>query len=191
MSAIALPTVERQQTQDLSADFSPSACLSIVRWYAVQTCARHEKQVAAQFVRRGIEHILPLYETVSRWKDRRVRLQLPLFSGYVFVRISLAERLRVLQVPSVAQLVGFGGMPVPIPDEEMAILQRGAASQLRLEPHPFLTIGRRVRIKSGPLAGLQGILLRKKAAYRFVLSVDLIRRSVAADVDIADIDPLL
>jgi transcription antitermination factor NusG len=159
-------------------------------WYVAQTCARHEKRVAEQLSARGIEHFLPLYEMVSRWKDRRVRLELPLFPGYIFVRVPLQERLRALEIPSVRRLVGFGGLPVPMPAQEMEAMRNGLTIQLRVEPHPYLTAGRRVRIKSGPLAGLQGILLRKKGNYRFLLSVDLIQRSVAADVDIADIEPL-
>lgn len=158
-------------------------------WYVAQTRAQHEKRVAEQLLARGIEHFLPLYETVSRRKDRRVRLQLPLFPGYVFVRVPLQERLRALETPSVARLVGFGGLPVPMPDDEMEAMRRGLTSQLRAEPHPYLNVGRRVHIKSGPLAGLEGILLRKKG-FRLVLSIDLIQRSVVADVDIADIEPL-
>ena len=161
------------------------------RWYVAQTCCQHEKRVAQQCASRGIEHFLPLYEKISRWKDRRVRLQIPLFPGYIFVRIPLRERLRALEISSVACFVGFGGAAMPIPDFEMDTLQKGLASQLRTEPHPYLRVGRRVRIKSGPLTGLEGILIRKKGSLRFVVSVDLIQRSVATDVDIADIDPIV
>lgn len=160
------------------------------RWYVAQTCARHEKSVAEQLHQKSIESFLPLYEKVSRWKDRRVRLQLPLFAGYVFLRMPLRERLRALQIPSVVRLVGFGGLPVALPDSEMEAMQNGLTTQLRVQPHPYLPVGRRVRIKSGPLAGLEGILLRKKGAFRFVLSVALIQRSVIADVDSADIELL-
>jgi transcription antitermination factor NusG len=161
------------------------------RWYVAQTCCHHEKRVAHQFASRGIEYFLPSYEKVSRWRDRRVRLQLPLFPGYIFVRIPLRERLRALEISSVACLVGFGGAATPMPDVEMDALQKGLASQLRSEPHPYLRVGRRVRIKSGPLTGLEGILIRKKGSLRFVVSVDLILQSVATDVDIADIDPIV
>jgi transcription antitermination factor NusG len=160
------------------------------RWYVAQTCSRHEKRVAEQLSARRIENFLPLYEMVSRWKDRRVRVQLPLFAGYVFVRVPLQERLRALEIPSVARLVGFGGLPAPLPDDEMEAMRNGLAGQLRAEPHPYLTVGRRVRIKFGPLAGLQGILLRKKASYRFVLSLELIHRSIVVDVDAGDLLPL-
>lgn len=189
MATIAHRIDETRIHHDFYPALSLPAGFSEPRWYVAQTCARHEKRVAEHFSSRGIKHFLPLYETVSRWKDRRVHLQLPLFAGYVFVRTPLSERLRVLQVPSVARLIGFGGMPVPVPDEELDAIQNGLTSQVQLEPHPFLTVGRRVRIKSGPLAGLTGILLRKKGGYRFILSVSLIQRSVVADVDIADIAP--
>jgi transcriptional antiterminator NusG len=159
-------------------------------WYAAYTCANHEKKAAAEISRRGVESFLPVYQAVRRWSDRRIELQMPLFSGYVFVHLALRERLKVLQVPGVARLVGFGGLPVALPDEQINALRAGLRGQLRAEPHPFLTVGRRVRIKFGPLAGFQGILLRKKGSFRFVLSLELIQRSVAADVDLADIEPV-
>jgi transcription antitermination factor NusG len=158
-------------------------------WYAAYTCAQHEKCVAEQLAGRAVEHFLPLYESVRRWKDRRVRLEMPLFPGYVFVRLALRDRLRVLQIPSVVRLVGFGGLPAALPDEQVEILRAGLAGQLRAEPHPLLTVGRRVRIVRGPLAGLAGILQRKKNNFRFVLSVELIQRAIAVDVDAADVEP--
>lgn len=158
------------------------------RWYAAYTCANHEKQVAAQLGERGVEHFLPLYRTVHRWKDRRMQLQLPLFPGYVFVHLPLSDRLRVLQVPSVVRLVGFGGaLPTALPEHEVETLRNGLAGDLRAQPHPFLTIGRRVRIVNGPLAGMEGILRRIKGNYRVVLSVDLIQQSIAVEIDFADI----
>src|SRR4029077_3812170 len=131
-------------------------------WYAAYTSANHEKRVAEQLARRSVEHFLPLYETVRRWKDRRKQLQLPLFPGYVLVRLALRDRLQVLQVPGVANLVGFSGTPTALPQEEIDALRASLASGARAEPHPYLTVGRRVRIKSGPLAGMEGILVRKK-----------------------------
>jgi transcription antitermination factor NusG len=157
------------------------------RWYVAQTRSRHEKSVAAQLNERGVEHFLPLYEAVSQWKDRRVRLQLPLFAGYIFVRIPLRERLRALEIPSIVRLVGFGGLPVPMPDHEMEAMRNGLTSMLSVEPHPFLNLGSRVRIRQGPLGGLEGILLRRKGRYRVVLSVDLIKRSIVVNVDATDI----
>lgn len=161
------------------------------RWYAVYTSANHEKRVAEQLAARTIDHFLPSYASVRRWKDRRVTLQLPLFPGYVFVRVELRNRLQVLQIPGVARLVGFGGMPVPLPEDEIDALRTGLASGVRVEPHPYLNVGRRARIKQGPLAGLEGILLRWKGNWRVVLSLDLIQRSVAVDVDAALLEPVL
>jgi transcription antitermination factor NusG len=160
-------------------------------WYAVYTWANHEKRVRDQLEQRSIESFLPLYGTSRRWKDRWMRLEMPLFPGYVFVRMALADRLRVLQVPSVVRLVGFNGHPSPLPDKEIEGLKKGLAGGVRAEPHPFLTVGRRVRIKSGPLVGRQGILLRRKGILRVVLSIDLIMRSIAVDINVADIEPVV
>lgn len=173
--------VETRQLSD--AHFAP-------RWYAVYTCANHEKRVAEQLRARAVEHFLPLYATVHRWKDRRMQLQLPLFPGYIFVRLPLAERLRVLEVAGVARLVGFGDQAIALPDREIEILRGALGGGLIAEPHPYLTVGSRVRIRSGPLAGLEGILLRKKADFHVVLSVDLILRSIAVEADAADLLPL-
>ncbi len=160
------------------------------RWYAAYTCANHEKRVAEQLGEREIEHFLPLYASLRRWKDRRVQLELPLFPGYVFARLALRDRLRVVQIPSVVRLVGFNGLPTSLRDEEIETLRSGLSKGLRAQPHPFLTVGRRVKITGGPLAGLEGILQRKKGNFRFVLSVGLIMRSIIVDVDAADIAPI-
>jgi len=159
------------------------------RWYAAYTCANHEKRVAAELHARTVEHFLPVYSSIRRWRDRRVILDLPLFPGYVFVRLALCNRLRVLQIPSVVQLVGFNGKSAALPDEEMEILRSGLSQGLSARPHPFLTIGRRVRITGGPFAGLEGILKRRKNNLRVVVSLALIQRSVAVDVDTADVAP--
>lgn len=159
-------------------------------WYAAQTCANHEKRVREQLSQRTIEAYLPVYASVRHWKDRSVRLELPLFPGYVFVHLPLRDRLRVLQTPSVVRLVGFGGQPAPLPDQEIEALRQGLAGELHLEPHPYLKVGQRVRIKTGPLQGLEGILARKKNVLRFVVSLDLIMRSVAVEIDEAELEPV-
>lgn len=159
-------------------------------WYALQTRANHEKRLAEQLIRRSVEHFLPLYESMRRWKDRRVKLQLPLFPGYILVRIDARDRLRVLQTPGAARLVSSNGAPVPLPDSEIEALRRKLNGEVVVEPHPYLRIGRRVRVRNGTLAGFEGILIRKKQKYRLVLSIDTIMRSVAAEVDIADVEPM-
>lgn len=158
------------------------------RWYAVHTCANHEKRVAQQLAEREVEQFLPLFESLRRWKDRRVRLQLPLFSGYVFVRMPLRNRLRVLALPSVVRLVGFGGLAAPIADEEIETLRHTLLPQLHAQPHPFLTKGMRVRILDGPLKGAEGMLLRRKSGCRVVLSMDLIARAASVEIDARDIE---
>lgn len=158
-------------------------------WFAAYTCANHEKRVAAELGVRSVEHFLPLYNSVRRWKDRRVQLELPLFPGYVFVRLPLCERLRVLQISSVVRLVGFGGLPVPLPDEEMELMRSGLAQSAGAEPHRFLTVGRRVRITAGPFAGLEGVMKRRKSGLRVVISLELIQRSIMVDVDACDVKP--
>ncbi len=158
------------------------------RWYVAQTCANLEKSVLRQLGQRSVEAYLPQYESVRRWKDRRTRLDLPLFPGYVFVHLPLRDRLRVLQTPSVVRLVGFGGQPIPLLDQEIETLRQGLAYDILIEPHPYLKVGRRVRVKTGPLQGLEGILLRKKSTSRFILTLDLIMRSVAVEIDIAELE---
>jgi transcription antitermination factor NusG len=179
----------RDQTDYAGAAELP-AVWSEHHWYAAYTCAQHEKSVAAELGMREVEHFLPLYSSVRRWKDRRVTLDLPLFPGYVFVRLALRDRLRVVQISSVVRLVGFNGLPAALPDEEMEILRLGLCEKLRAEPHPFLTAGRRVRITAGPFAGLNGVLKRKKNGLRVVVTLELIQRSVAVDVDVADVRPV-
>jgi transcription antitermination factor NusG len=139
---------------------------------------------------RSVEHFLPLYQSVRRWKDRQVQLELPLFPGYVFVRLALRDRLQVLEIPSVARLVGFNGTPTPLPDVEIEALKAGLAGGVRAVPHPYLKVGRRVRITAGPLQGLEGIVTRRKNGLRLVVSLDLIRRSVAVEVAMAELEPV-
>jgi transcription antitermination factor NusG len=157
------------------------------RWYAVYTRANHERSVAKQFGQRGVENFLPQYESVRKWKDRRVHLQMPLFPGYVFVRLALQNRIRVLEVPGVARLVSFAGKPAALPEEEFAGIRGLLSKGLRAEPHPFLTVGRRVRVRNGPLDGMTGIIVRRKNSSRLVISLELIRRGMAVDLGSEDV----
>lgn len=159
------------------------------RWYAAYTFARHEKCVALQLQQRGFDHFLPIHQEVHRWKDRRKVVEMPLFPGYVFVRMCVSEQVRVLQVASVAQLVSVQGKPVALPDAEIDVLRNGLSENLHAEPHPYLRVGRRVHITRGPLAGASGVLVRKKQGFRVVLSVEMIMRSVSVEIDIQDVAP--
>jgi len=179
-----IPSLDSQTRAVLPADYFE------LRWYAAYTCANHEKRVREQLEQRSIESYVPVYEALRRWKDRRMRLQFALFPGYVFVRMALVDRLRVLQVPSVVRIIGFNGHLAALPDAEIEGLKNGLAGDVRAEPHPFLTVGSRVRIKAGPLEGREGILIRRKGSLRVVLSIELIQRSIVVDVDLADVQPL-
>jgi transcription elongation factor/antiterminator RfaH len=157
-------------------------------WYVLYTCPRHEKRVAAQIERRSFSCFLPLYRSVRRWNDRRKELELALFPGYVFVRMSLENKLRVLELPGVVRLVSFNGQPAAISASEIETLQNRLSGDFKVEPHPYLRTGRRVRVRSGVMQGLEGIIVRRKDRCRVVFSIDLIQRSVAVEVDEADLE---
>lgn len=160
------------------------------QWLVACTRPRHEKQVAKQLHERGIEYFLPLYRSLRRWKDRRKELDLVLFPGYIFVHTVLINRLQVLQLPGVVRFVSFSGLPASVPAEDVEALRNGFVHNLRLEHHPFLTVGRRVKVVSGPLSGARGILVRrKKNDCRLVISLEAIMRSVCVEIDEADVAP--
>lgn len=138
-------------------------------WYALTTCSRHEKRVAEQIERRSVQCFLPLYRSVRRWKDRRKELSLALFPGYVFVRMELQDKLKILQLPGVVRLVSFNGKPAMLPDAEIEALQARLSNDIRVEPHPYLRTGRRVRVRSGAMQGLEGIVVRRKEHCRVIL----------------------
>ena len=166
---------------------SPEECLE-ENWYAVYTWARHEKCVAAQMGQRRLRGFLPLYRSIHRWKDRRKEIELALFPSYVFVHLALRDRVRVLEIPGVVDIVGSRGKPTPLAEREVESLQRGVDGCVSMEPHPFLQVGRRVRVRSGPLIGLEGILVRRKEGFRLVASIEILMRAVAIEIDEADVE---
>jgi transcription antitermination factor NusG len=161
------------------------------QWYAVYTAPNHEKKVISQLSVRGIESFVPLYRAVRRWKNGcRMELELPLFPNYVFVRIQLTDRVRVLEVPSVLSLVGTGSTPTPLNDHEVGLLREGLPLR-KAQPHPYLNTGSRARIRRGALAGMEGTIVSSKNNYlRVVLSLDLIMRSVVVEVPLEDLELL-
>jgi transcription antitermination factor NusG len=171
-------------------NFSVSERFERPEWYAVYTNARHEKKVSAYLYGRSVECYLPSYKTMRRWQDRKKEVDLPLFPGYVFVKIAFRSRLQVLTAPGVVQIVSFDGKPAPISEAEIENLRQAHSQSARFEPHPYLKVGRRVRVQNGPLSGLEGILVRRKEGFRLVISVELIMRSVAMEVDEADVVPM-
>jgi transcription antitermination factor NusG len=153
------------------------------RWYAVSTRHQHEKLVADVLTKKGFETFLPLYSAAHRWKDRTKILSLPLYPSYVFLRGGFDRRLQLLTTPGLVGVVSFSGRPGIIPEAEIEAIRRVITGRLRVEPCPFLKFGERVRVKSGPLEGIEGILIRRKTQYRLILSVELLGRSVAVEVD--------
>jgi transcription antitermination factor NusG len=172
-----------------SAPVTPQLQLvSRPEWYAAYTHARHEKKVAQQLQERGIEHFLPVYHSVRCWKDRRKELDMVLFPGYVFTRIDVADKLRVLQLPGVVRFVSFNGQPTALAGDDLAALRNALQQGMRAEHHPYLTAGRRVKVVRGPLTGARGILLRLKTNCRIVISIDAIMRSVSVEIDESDVE---
>jgi transcription antitermination factor NusG len=159
------------------------------KWYALRVKSRFENSVAAQLSARGYESFLPVYNCQRRWSDRFKEIELPLFSGYVFCHFNALNRLPVLKIPGVVHLVGVGRTPIPIDETEIAALQVAIKSGLPRQPCPFLEIGNRVGITQGPLCGMEGILLSFRGHQRLVLSVKLLQRSVAVEVDEAWVVP--
>ena len=182
---LEIPHIEREDESRVGASAAGQT-----QWYAAYTRSRHEKVVAEALEKRTVEHFLPLYETVRTWKNGRFKVELPLFPGYLFVHIALRDRLQVLQAPGVVRLVGFNGVPAALPQDEVEIIRSALRKGIEAEPHPYLRVGQRVRITSGPMEGLQGILLRRRGRPRVVVSVDLIMRSVALDIDAAQVEPV-
>ena len=161
------------------------------RWFALYTASRHEKRVAQHLGQREIEFYLPLYKSERKWADgSRVTLDLPLFPGDLFVHIRRSERSRVLGVPGALSVVGgTGGEPAWLPEATIDALRAGLEAR-RVRPHPWLTVGQRARIRSGALAGFEGIVVRKKNSLRVVLTVEHIMQSYAVEVARDDLEPL-
>ena len=153
-------------------------------WHALYTRHQHEKVVAQALSGKGFEVFLPQYRSVRKWKDRQKEIVLPLFPNYVFIQGGLDRMLNILTTPGVHSLVSWGGRPAEIPGNEIEAVRRLVESSLPVEPHPFLKCGDLVRIKSGALEGIEGILVRKTRGVRLVLSVEMLSRSAAVEVDV-------
>ena len=159
-------------------------------WWAIYTRHQHEKTVAEVLKMKGVEVFLPLYASVRRWKDRSKLLYMPLFPGYVFVRGALAHRLHVMTTPGVHMILSQSDRAAIIPEEEIQAIRQTVEGNHRVEPHPFLKCGERVRVKRGSLSGVEGILVRKKNVFRLVLSVQMLAQAVAVEIDAMDVEPV-
>lgn len=159
-------------------------------WFALQVRARYENYVATLLGGKGYESFLPLYKCRRRWSDRIKEVELPLFPGYLFCRFNPHKRLPILLTPGVVLIVGIGRTPAPVDEEEIAAIQTVVKSGLPAQPWPFLQIGQRLRIDYGALCGLEGILLELKGHRRIVVSVTLLQRSVAVELDSDWVSPI-
>jgi transcription elongation factor/antiterminator RfaH len=162
-------------------------------WYAVQTRARAEKVIAERLQEQGLTTFLPLVTEVRRWSDRKKKVELPLFSCYVFVRLVASnndERMRVYRTNGVFRIVSMHGEAIPIPDEQIDALRAVVTQQIPWSEHPFLKIGQKVRIRGGSLEGVEGVLLSRNGDRTLIISVDAIQRSLAVRVEGYDVEPL-
>lgn len=164
------------------ADLAPG-----IHWYAVWIRSRHEKAVRDQLERKHVEVFLPTYQKWSRWKDRKKQIEWPLFPGYCFARFDATDRLPVLKCDGVVSIVGAEGAPSPIPEIEIDSIRQLIESELSYDPCPMIKEGDMVEVKSGPLKGVVGRLVRKGSHARLVLSVNLIGQAVSVEVDAADV----
>jgi len=158
-----------------------------LRWYALRTKSRHEKLVRDQLDKQGIEPLLPTVKRLSQWKDRKKEIEIPLFSGYCFVRFSRLEKTPVQKIVGVVEIVGSGNRPEPIPEQEIDALRLLMTSVLPYDPHPYLHEGMQVEVIRGPLQGAHGILLRKEKRHRLVIGVRLIQQAAAVEIDVKDV----
>ena len=154
-------------------------------WYALQVRSRKENYVASRITGQGYECLLPTYKCIRDWSDRRKVVEQPLFPGYLFCRFDFQQRRPLVLTPGVLQIVGNGRTPVPVSEDEIQALQLAMSSGVPKQPWPYLEVGQRVRVNYGTLAGLEGILVHLKGNHRVVLSVTLLQRSVAMEVDTA------
>jgi transcription antitermination factor NusG len=159
-------------------------------WFALQVRTQHEAGVAAHLDGLGFEWFLPKYKCRKRWSDRIKESEVPLFPGYLFCRLNPQDRLPILKTPGVMQIVGYNRQPVPVDELEIMALQRLVASGLPNHPWPYFEVGDQVRIESGPLRGLEGRVVEFKGNHRLVLSVKLLQRSVAVEMDSALVESM-
>jgi transcription antitermination factor NusG len=154
-----------------------------IPWFALTTKPRHEKSAARILLNKGLEPFLPLCPSRRHWSDRVKSVDLPLFPGYVFCRFDYERRLTVLTTPGVTSIIGFDNAPTPVSDEEIDRIRTIVASGLPAQPWPYIHVGEAVRIDCGSLAGLHGVLIREKDALRVVVTVEMLRRAVAVEID--------
>ena len=171
-------------------ELCPNAPNRAFDWYALTVRHQHERTAQAALAAKGFETLVPLYRARNQWSDREKQLDLPLFPGYVICRFPFDERVRVLNTPGVRGIVGFGGKAASLDKAEIEAIEQMTRSGVPLSPWPYLKPGDRVRVECGPLRGMTGTLIQERDAYRLVISVELLQRSIAAEVTPDAIVPL-
>jgi transcription termination/antitermination protein NusG len=161
-------------------------------WYALYTRSRFEKKMLSELTDRSIEVFLPMREIISRWKDRKKKIWMPLFPGYIFINHmdTPENRYRILNIPGAVRFVGHEGRAEPIPEEQILYVRQFLESSIAIDPYPYMQVGSRVEVIAGPLKGIRGILVEKRGKFRFVLQVDLIRQAVSVEIDASDVRPI-
>jgi transcription antitermination factor NusG len=181
-SLIVTPGIDRPQ----------GSALVPPKWYALYTRSRFEKKMLSELTDRRVEVFLPMREILSRWKDRKKRIWIPLFPGYIFVNhVDTPEnRYRILNIPGAVRFVGTEGHADVVPEEQILDIRRFLESNISVDPYPYIEVGTRVEVIAGPLKGIQGLLVEKRGRFRFILRVDLIRQAISVEIDASDIRPV-
>jgi transcription termination/antitermination protein NusG len=181
MSSIIVPTPESLNESGIKP-----------KWYALYTRSRFEKKMLSELSDRRIEVFLPMREILSRWKDRKKKIWIPLFPGYIFVNHmdTPENRFRILNIPGAVSFVGFVGRADPIPEEQIESIRRFLEFGIAVDPYPYIQVGTRVEVMAGPLKGIKGLLVEKRGRFRFVLQVNLIRQAISVEIDASDVVPI-
>jgi transcription antitermination factor NusG len=180
------------QSHDVGSGPSPWLAQEQLRWYALHTRARHEKAIERRLREQGMETFVPTTIQVHRWSDRKKKVEVPLFSCYVFIRSALSaeDRTRVYQVESVHGFVGTRGSSLPIPDDQIESIQKVLTQTAPWRSYPFLKIGQRVRVRGGAMDGVEGVFLSENGDHSLIISIDAIQRSMAVRIDGYDVEPV-
>ena len=180
---------------ELSASSFPDSAREIAspvtQWYALYTRSRFEKKLLCELASRQVEVFLPMREILSQWKDRKKKVWVPLFPGYIFVNHedTPENRYRILNIPGAVQFVSICGRSNPVPEEQILAIRRFLETGLSFDPYPYIKVGTQVEVIAGPLKGIRGILIEKRGKFRFVLQVDMIRQAISMEIDALDIRP--
>ena len=163
-----------------------------LQWYALYTRSRFEKKLLCELASRQVEVFLPMREILSLWKDRKKKIWVPLFPGYIFVNHADTpeNRYRILNIPGAVRFVSVCGRSYPVPEEQIMAIRRFLETSMSFDPYPYVKTGTTVEVISGPLKGIRGILVEKRDKFRFILQVDLIRQAISVEIDALDIRPI-